>query len=58
MEKDIDIEKHIIPLWNKLLVSLNKKEFKPLHFELLQWINTIKTIDEEVNDLIIKTIMK
>ena len=54
--KDIDIEKHIIPLWNKLLVSLNKKEFKPLHFELLQWINTIKTIDEEVNDLIIKTI--
>lgn len=54
--KDIDVEKHIIPLWNKLLVSLNKIEFKPLYLELLQWISIIKSINVELNDLIINTI--
>lgn len=54
--KDIDVEKHIIPLWNRLLIKLNKEEFKSLYFELLQWTNTIKNIDKEVHDLIIKTI--
>lgn len=56
--KDIDIKKHLIPLWNKLLVSLEDKEFKPLYNELLQWINAIKDIDKELYDLIIKTIEK
>jgi hypothetical protein len=55
-EKDINVEKHIVPLWHKLLASLNKKEFKPLYIELLQWMNTLKTIDKETYDLIINTI--
>lgn|GEM_PF-4849349 len=56
--KDIDIKKHLIPLWNKLLVSLEDKEFKPLYNELLQWMNAIKIIDKELYDLIIETIVK
>lgn len=57
-EKDIDIKKHLIPLWNELLINLKSEEFKPLYIELLQWMNAIKVIDNELYSLIVKTIGK
>jgi len=54
--KDIDVKKHIIPLWNRLLDNLKDEKLKSLNLELLQWINAIKVIDAELYDLIIKTI--
>lgn len=54
--KDIDVKKHIVPLWNQLLNSLNDDKLKSLNLELLQWINTIKVIDDKLYDLIIRTI--
>ena len=56
--KNIDIDKHIKPLWEKLLTSLDEAVFKTLYSDLIQWINTLESIDEEIFSLILNTIEK
>jgi len=55
-DEEIDIEKHIKPLWEKLLNRLKEQDFNELNAELLDWITSINTIDDDILKLILKTI--